>query len=80
MKVLTILSLVASSSAFVCNYGWGKPTGATCPGIYPNTYCCRDQQQTSSQFPISRICSWPGRSGQPLLQSCGNDGYVACCP
>ncbi|KAL0769131.1 hypothetical protein CaCOL14_008439 [Colletotrichum acutatum] len=41
MKYTTavIVALAASSNAAVCNYGWGKPAGSTCPGVYPNTYC-----------------------------------------
>ncbi|EXF79544.1 hypothetical protein CFIO01_03661 [Colletotrichum fioriniae PJ7] len=41
MKYITavIIALAASSNAAVCNYGWGKPAGSTCPGAYPNTYC-----------------------------------------
>ncbi|KXH44268.1 hypothetical protein CSIM01_08048 [Colletotrichum simmondsii] len=41
MKYITavIVALAASSNAAVCNYGWGKPAGSTCPGAYPNTYC-----------------------------------------
>ncbi|KAI3536423.1 uncharacterized protein CCOS01_04945 [Colletotrichum costaricense] len=41
MKYLTavIVALATSSNAAVCNYGWGKPAGSTCPGVYPNTYC-----------------------------------------
>ncbi|KAJ0299080.1 hypothetical protein COL516b_009330 [Colletotrichum fioriniae] len=36
MKYITavIVALAASSNAAVCNYGWGKPAGSTCPGAY----------------------------------------------
>ncbi|KAK1722979.1 uncharacterized protein BDZ83DRAFT_753875 [Colletotrichum acutatum] len=36
MKYTTavIVALAASSNAAVCNYGWGKPAGSTCPGVY----------------------------------------------
>ncbi|KXH51980.1 hypothetical protein CNYM01_10519 [Colletotrichum nymphaeae SA-01] len=84
MKYITavIVALAASSNAAVCNYGWGKPAGSTCPGIYPNTYCCQEGEniKTSSNFPVPRTCSYPG-NGRPVLQSClGGRGFVECCP
>ncbi|KAJ0164102.1 hypothetical protein CTA2_1752 [Colletotrichum tanaceti] len=30
----TLLALVAVSNAAVCNGGWDKPKGSTCPGAY----------------------------------------------
>ncbi|KAK6223185.1 hypothetical protein QIS74_04030 [Colletotrichum tabaci] len=35
----TLLALVAVSNAAHCNAGWGMPSGASCPGSYPNVYC-----------------------------------------
>ncbi|OHE96834.1 hypothetical protein CORC01_07801 [Colletotrichum orchidophilum] len=41
MKYFTavVVALATPSNAAFCNYGWGKPAGTTCPGLYPNTYC-----------------------------------------
>ncbi|KAG7044089.1 hypothetical protein JMJ77_0011906 [Colletotrichum scovillei] len=55
MKYITavIVALAASSNAAVCNYGWGKPAGSTCPGVYPNTYCVSVKRVRTSKHPAT---------------------------
>ncbi|WQF86014.1 hypothetical protein CDEST_11028 [Colletotrichum destructivum] len=76
----TLLALVAVSNAAHCNAGWGMPSGASCPGSYPNVYCCQEPGSIRGPYYQYRTCSYPGRNGQPVLESCLGDGYVQCCP
>ncbi|KAH6858979.1 hypothetical protein BKA58DRAFT_393350 [Alternaria rosae] len=74
-----ILALAAASEAAFCNGGWGLPGGSTCPGAYPNSFCCQSPGAPSRNFPTFRNCVYPGSGGRPSLNGCGAGGTISCC-
>ncbi|OWY47427.1 hypothetical protein AA0119_g7206 [Alternaria tenuissima] len=74
-----LAAIAASSEAAFCNGGWGLPSGSSCPSPYSWSFCCQEPGSPNPTFPTFRNCVYPGRGGQPALDSCNGSGFIQCC-
>ncbi|RYN47587.1 hypothetical protein AA0114_g7549 [Alternaria tenuissima] len=53
-----------------------KPASTNCSQSW--SFCCQEPGSPNPTFPTFRNCVYPGRGGQPALDSCNGSGFIQC--